>query len=541
LALQALWLPRYRDLLEVLERARPGVTVRWPQSVVELAAGRKLELTVAAIRRAFESDPRLAAAARAAIDRGNYSEDRARALRALLDAYAGPASRYFNLYGPARSLRTIPYDQALSGQGDVAGKIVFVGFSEPRQPTQADYFYSVFSEQTGINLSGVELGATALANLIDRRALEPLPLPWHVLVVFAFGMVFGVLVGGGSMRRAIGALVGGAVLYVAIAYWLFAAHDIWLPLVVPLLVQMPAAFAVALWWNYREVAAQRERVRTALGYYVPRAVARRLAAATTATGANRQLLHGTCLVTDAEQYTAVAERLRPDDLATLMNDYYGAIFRVVQTHGGEVSDTAGDSMVAVWASAQPDATARLRAAQAALAIVTAVERFNELHPEQRLPTRIGLESGELVIGDVGAEQRYEYRAIGDIVNTAARIQALSQLLGTRVLASGATIEGTTGLRTRGLGAFLLRGKRLPVEVHELLASAGGVDDDGLAAFAIALAAFRTGSWHEAADRFAALAARFPNDGPSRYYAALAAAYRREPPNEWRGAVRVDVK
>jgi adenylate cyclase len=307
-----------------------------------------------------------------------------------------------------------------------------------------------------------------------------------------------------------------------------------------LLLQAPAAFGVALWWSFRELAAQRERVRTALGYYVPPALARRLAAQTVTIAAGRQLLHGTCLVTDAEQYTAVAEKLAPEDLASLMNDYYAAIFRVVEAHGGEVSDTAGDSMVAVWASAEPDAAARSRAAQAALGILAAVDEFNA-HRTTRLPTRVGLESGELLFGNIGAEQRYEYRAIGDIVNTAARIQGLNQLLGTRALVSAATLEGVTGLPTRAVGTFLLRGKLQPVNVHEPISAGAVLDDDGLEAFAAALAVFRSGSWDEAHDRFAALAARFPADGPSRYYESLAAGYRREPPVEWRGAVRVTAK
>ena len=146
---------------------------------------------------------------------------------------------------------------------------------------------------------------------------------------------------------------------------------------------MPGGFGVAAWWNYREIAVQRERVRTALGYYVPRSLARRLTEQTVAAGANRELLHGTCLVTDAEHYTSVAETLAPTELAALMNDYYRAIFNVVQTSGGEISDTAGDSMIAVWATAEPDATVRLRAAQAALAILEAVDAFNREHPQTR--------------------------------------------------------------------------------------------------------------------------------------------------------------
>jgi hypothetical protein len=97
------------------------------------------------------------------------------------------------------------------------------------------------------------------------------------------------------------------------------------------------------------------------------------------------------------------------------------------------------------------------------------------------------------------------------------------------------------LPTRALGTFLLRGKLRPVSVHEPLAVVVALDDDDLETFAAALAVFRSASWAEAHERFAALAARFPADGPSRYYEALAASHRREPPAEWHGAIRVSAK
>jgi adenylate cyclase len=337
-------------------------------------------------------------------------------------------------------------------------------------------------------------------------------------------------------------VVAGALGYFAVALWQFSSYYVWLPLVAPLLVQLPVGFGVTAWWNYREVAQQRERVQTALGYYVPKSAARRLMQQTVTIGAHRQLLHGTCLVTDAEHYTAVAERLSPTQLAGLMNDYYEAIFRVVQNYGGEISDTAGDSMVAVWASAQPDDAARLRAAQAALAILGAVNEFNRDHSHAPLPTRIGLESGEMLLGDIGGELRYEYRAIGDIVNTAARIQGLNQPLGTRVLISAATLDESGEMEARDVGTFLLRGKLLPVRVLEPLSGATcRLGDEGLAEFGGGLAAFRAGAWQEACDRFAALAARFPDDGPSRYYELTARTFLADPPPTWSGAIRLTAK
>ena len=538
-ALQAYLIHSYAPFVTELERAKPGVSAGWPRTDVEVAAAGNLESLVETIRRAFQGDPDLAARVSSALDR--VPRQNAALLRVLLDVYSGEDSRYLNYYGPARTVRTIPYDEVENGVGDldVVGKMVFVGFSETRQPDQKDDFFSVFSQRTGVNLSGVEVGATAFANLVDSRSLLALPMPLHLLLVLLLGLAFGVafwpLRSGGALLGAL--LVIGA--YASFAYWQFVTYSLWWPVAVPLLGQLPAAVALVLWRNYRDLARQRQRVRTALGYYVPTAVANRLAEQSTAMESSRQLLHGTCLVTDAEQYTALAERLKPDPLAALMNDYYRVLFRIVEEHGGEISDTAGDSMVAVWATAEPAPKVQARALGASVALIEAVETFNQQRPNTQLPTRIGLESGELVIGNIGSEQRYEYRAIGDIVNTAARIQGLNSILGTRVLVSSTTLAGLTGSSTRDVGTFLLRGKRLPVSVHEPLATARmAFDSSTLGLFAAALAAFRAGRWAEAHKLFVSIDL---DDGPTLFYTALAAQYLREPPAVWTGAVVITVK
>jgi adenylate cyclase len=318
---------------------------------------------------------------------------------------------------------------------------------------------------------------------------------------------------------------------------------VWLPVLVPLFVQVPTAALVAVCLNYVQLARQRERVQVALGYYVPRAVVNRLAEQSVSEAADRQLLHGTCLFTDAEAYTTVSEALRPEALAALMNDYYRVMFAVVQRHGGIVSDTAGDSMVALWATAKPDADSRTRACHAALEIVDAVAEFNRDRGGMQLPTRVGLESGEVLLGNIGAEQRFEYRAIGDIVNTASRLQGLNALLGTRVLVSDATAVGTPGLVTRNLGAFLLRGKKTPIRVHEpvgFAAASDGAREPLFASFAAALEQFESQRWSDAARAFADILGRFPGDGPSVFYAGLSADYERQP-RPWTGAISITVK
>jgi adenylate cyclase len=542
LALQAFLLDRYERFATLVAAASPTLSGALPRSRAELAAG-DVRDSMRTLRNGFRADPALAAALRADLDESADAAE-SRALRALIDVYSGPPARYLNLYGPPRTIAMIPYDLASADAAslDVAGKMVFVGFAETRQSDEADTFTSLFSKTTGEKISGVEIGATAFANLLDGRALTPIAMPHHLLLVVGFGLLLGLVVAS-STRRALALAVAAALVYFGAAYALFAFQHYWIPMLVPLTVQIPVATLAALTLNYLDLHRQRARVETAFGYYVPRALVNRLAEQSVSAAANRQLIRGTCLFTDAEEYTTVSEALPPEELGALMNEYYGAMFRVVERHGGMVSNTSGDSMVALWADVTPDAGAHAKACRAALEIVDAVSAFNRGRGARQLPTRVGLESGEVMLGNIGAEQRFEYRAIGDIVNTASRLQGLNRVLRTRVLVSDATLAGAAGLEARDLGKFLLRGKRTAIRVHEPLGFGAALDArarDLKTAFAAALAQFERQHWDQAAQAFAALAQRFPDDGATAFYAGQSAAFRQSP-HAWRGAILVAEK
>lgn len=543
-ALQLQLLDRYDSLRALLVAEAPSLGGVLPRTREDLVAARGVEGVMRSIRGAFRADPDLLARLRRRLAALPGGRSETAELSALIETYGGPDSRYLNYYGPARTIPTIPYDQVLASESglDLTGKTVFVGYSDPSQPRQLDFFHSVFSERTGSNLSGVEIGATAFANLLEGRALKPLSMPQHLLLVLLWGTAVGTVLSLLSTPRAFGVGLLAAAGFAAAAYEAFAASAVWLPLLVPVFVQVPSALAAVVFANYRELNRRRHRVEIALGYYLPAAEVRKLAEASAAVRSGGRLLHGTCLFTDAEQYTTVSETLRPEALAELMNDYYRAMFEVVQRHGGFVSDTAGDSMVAVWATAQPDPDSNARACRAALEILEAIEDFNRHRGRPRLPTRVGLDSGEILLGNIGAEQRFEYRAIGDIVNTASRIQGFNKWLGTRALVSESALDRSLGVTTREVGDFLLRGKTLPVRLYELSGTESGADEQRLReGFAAALERFRKADWERARQAFAELAERFPQDGPTRYYLGLAGQYCTHAPDSWDGAIAVSVK
>jgi adenylate cyclase len=161
---------------------------------------------------------------------------------------------------------------------------------------------------------------------------------------------------------------------------------------------------------------------------------------------------------------------------------------------------------------------RRRACLAALEIQQAVAAFNRSAAPLSLPTRIGLNAGWVLVGNVGGSGHFAYSVVGDAVNTASRLESLNKQLGTRILASDAVTGGLGDLLTRPLGRFLVSHKTQPLTIAEVLGRQGDPHDPALlAAFAEALAAFQAERWAEAAARFETTLADHPADGPTRFY------------------------
>ena len=465
-------------------------------------------------------------------------------MNALLSLYSDESSRYIDFYGPPHSITTVPFhkvfEDPLDTSIDLSGKAVFVGFSEQLQPEQKDGFYTVFSQDDGLDLSGVEIAATAFGNLLEGRTLKPLPPRYHLLVIVIWGMALATLffILPGQFAIPAAALVASC--WICLALALFSRSSLWMPLVTPLLFQFPVALVGALLWRFLSTRRERRRIREAFGFYLPSRVVDELVNHLEEIPTQGELVYGVCLATDAEKYTHLSENMAPDRLRTLLNRYYQSLFTPVRRHGGTISDVVGDAMMAIWAAATPTNSIRSNASRAALEILNAVDDFNEQSHDTRLPTRIGIHGGEVLLGNVGAGDHYEYRAVGDIVNTASRIEGLNKQLGTCLLATAEVVQDLEGIMTREVGQFRLKGKQNSITVYELMGLREHVTEAIVCMrgrFAQGLDRFRQGQWKEAAGIFRKLSSEFPTDGPSRYYLGLCEQYLDQPPSgPWDGIV-----
>jgi adenylate cyclase len=441
--------------------------------------------------------------------------------KSLLSLYTKEARPYLNFYGPPGSITTYPYQTLLSGASpstqEFQDKVIFIGYAGDYQPEQKDGFYTIFSQASGLDLSGVEIAATAFANLLNRETISPLPPAGLALFLLLYGfgitLLFRFLPGSSGLLAGLGL----AITHLLFAYLLFVDYQLWIPWFVPLALQMPLALILYLTWHYRQMRISREKLRELFGYYLPNDVIDQLAQDQEEALQQREVAYGVCLASDAQQYTKLAETMEPEALQTFLNKYYEVLFVPVRSRGGVVSDVVGDAMLAIWPSTTPDLTLAQKACEAALDINLALEHADF---EPKLHTRIGLHAGKLVMGHVGAIDHFEYRAVGDMVNTTSRIENLNKLLGTSILASGDLIKDLQGIVLRELGEFPVPGRQQPITLYEVAASEVTVTPEMRSlhtAFADALNDWRQGDRKIATEKFEAILREFPDDGPSAYY------------------------
>lgn len=429
--------------------------------------------------------------------------------------------RYLNFYGPPRTIKTIPAYQLLQGYSThaLAGKAVFIGRSETDLSDQRDGFMTVFSRNDGLDLSGVEIAATAFANLLHGTSLKPLPTPGIMAGLALYGLVTAMLVSSFVPLAALMIALALALAWLLLTFEVFQ-HAIWLPWLIPVFLQTPLALLGSLFGQYWENGRERQRIQQAFSRYLPQHVVDQLVHQTGAVSEERQLVFGVCLASDAGSYTSLAETMTPHDLHQLMNQYYQTLFSPVRKHGGIISDVVGDAMLALWPGVGAEHTARQAACAVALEIITQLERFSSLQ-DHKLNTRIGLHAGDLVLGNVGAVDHYEYRPVGDIVNTSTRIEGLNKLLGTRILASAEVTRGLEDFIWRPMGRFRLAGKRNPIEIHELMGSVSALNSASLLSlrdqFSTALALFQRGDFTTAQSLWLSIKQTYPDDQPTRFY------------------------
>lgn len=555
-ALQLFSMEAYGDFVRLLEKVSPKHAGKLPLDGERAIRAKGIKELMKDIRQIFESEPSIADLMMKEVESSEASHDekKQRLIKSLIKTYAGGNTRYINYYGYPGTVTTVPYYRALqpskgkSGdkQIDVKGKAVFVGLSEVLLAERKDSFYTVFSRANGTFIGGVEIMATAFSNLLSNRPVQRAGARSFFLIIIIWGILLGVLCRMVPLPIAAGGAVVMSVLYLVAAAYEFKNYDMWYPIVIPLFVQAPFAFFGSVVWNYIDTSKELKNVRNAFGHYLPEDVVNRLAKDVAYIQTGSKVIDGICLMTDAQEYTTLSENMGPHELRGFMNRYYETMFKPVKQHGGVVSGVTGDAMLALWVAARADTALKNKACCAALDINQAMRNFKQKGSDMvNIKTRIGVHYGQIILSNIGALDHYQYTPMGDIVNTASRIEGLNKYLGTSLLVSEEVINQLDGFLVRDVGKFRLKGKIKPIAAYELMGHADKAEEKKKTACAIfdeGLSAFKKKSWDEAKERFKRTVELLGTDGPSRFYLELVKEYEMNPPSEpWDGVIQMEKK
>ena len=475
----------------------------------------------------FENQSANPAIQREQLTSEQLTDEQARLLHSLVQLYRGANVRFLNFYGGPGSILNLPYQSVIQGEDpnlapgalDVRGKIVFVGYSDLFDPGQPDRFYTIFTQDNGVDLSGVEIAATALGNLLRDESLKPLGAVHTLLLLLAFGLVLGAISYLMPANFGVPASLLLAGIYLALAQWNFNQHHFWWPLATPLLVIVPLALTLGLFGQYR---LERKRARTfsdAIRLYLPEEVSRQMAVdSERAANVINKVTYSSCLATDMAGFSTLAETMNPGQLAQFLNDYFEALAQPLKEQGVNITEFRADAIMCAWTGPRDDPRVRRLPIIAALAACKAIAKFN-LTRDLSGQLRVGIAEGDVYVGHAGGGGHFVYSIVGDCANTASRIEGLNKQLHTQVLATSSVLQGIEDFLTRRVGNFYFVGKSEALAICEIAAPFNLASDTQKQIFydyQIALDYFEAGDWNRAQAQLEAILMAHPQDGPSQF-------------------------
>lgn len=368
------------------------------------------------------------------------------------------------------------------------------------------------------SIAGIYIHATAVNNLIRRDAA--VELDGHA--TFAIAALIALLAAAGALlfaplgaAAAFGLLATVGLLDAIVAF----RYGTVIPIVEPFLAGLGA---LALTIGYRFATADKDRrlLQKSFGLYLAPDVVNRMLNSRKLPELGGETREVTVFFSDLQGFSKIAEQISAESLTALMNDYLSAMTDIIESHGGYVDKYIGDSIVAVFGAPADDPGHAANAARAALdccAKLAELNRDGEAFRAHPLAQRIGINTGEAVVGNLGSRRRFNYSVMGDTVNLASRLEGANKFYGTTIIASEATMASAgSEFAWRELDAVRVKGRTQALRIYELLARESELTESQRES----VFAYADGLMHWRAREFAAAAASFGRSAETDRAAAM---------------------
>lgn len=458
-----------------------------------------------------------------------------------------------NYYGKEGTFTYCSYVDVLNEEvpkEKLKGKIVLVGYTDT-----AKGLYDLRVTPFSPNYPGVEVHATAIQNLIENKFMTRLNafgimgmlLQIFLIFLFAIIITLGFAYSKFSFRKGNFITILSIVTYIIVAQVLFNI-GIWVELFYPIIVFV-FLYMLLMATNYFDEELEKKKIKHAFQHYMSPSLMEEVLKHPEKLKLGGERKNLTAFFSDIEGFTTISEGLEPEQLVEFLNEYLSEMTDIIFKHEGMVDKFEGDAIMAVFGSPIYMEDHPLKSCMAALEYQERLAQLREKWAGNGRPpiyARIGINTGEMVSGNMGSSQRFEYTVIGDEVNLASRLEGANKEYNTYTMISYETYRHVMDfVEVRELDIIRVKGKKKPVDVFELLCKKGELKEEKtkmLEMYSQGLILYRMKEWNRAIEFFNKALEIDSADGPSKLYIKRCQYFIQNPPEEdWDGVYTMKSK
>jgi adenylate cyclase len=451
-----------------------------------------------------------------------------------------------NYRGGPKTFPHVSITDILNGKADntlLKNRVVIVGATA-----------TALSDIRSTPFSTVSPGCEIHANIIDSILSNdqlyhpPLYSMWSVFAIALAGVILGLVL------PFVGA-VPGILIYscLGIGYWglcqiLFSRTGLVLNMIYPLTV-LTLVYITVTADRYLSESKKKKFISDAFSTYLAPSVVKQLIKSPEKLGLGGEDREITAFFSDVQGFTSISEKLSAKELVELLNEFLTEMTDIILTHEGTVDKFEGDAIIAFFGAPNTLENHARTTCKACVAMHDRLKILNERWKQEHRPQlhmRIGLSSGIAVVGNMGSVNRMDYTMMGDVVNTAARLEGVNKVYGSYSMISETT-KNMAGpeIETREIDTIFLVGKNEPVTIYQIIGLKGHVDENLLKTVAFyekGLSHYKINDFKTALTHFEQALTISLDDGPSKTMADRCRKYiKNPPPSDWNGVFKITSK
>ncbi len=450
--------------------------------------------------------------------------------------YHGPGNTYTRYSLGDLVLHKLPPE-------DFRDKLVLIG---PTATGIGDFAVTPFQQ---MEFPGVEVHANLIDNILNgqfvQRGIPENMIDLGFILLFSLGT--GIMLGYVSPIRATTIVIVVLGFFVWLAYDLFAYHRIWILVFLPT-ATLTTNYAAIISYRFFFEEKEKRKVRGVFQHYMAHSLINQLLENPEQVHLGGEEKELSVMFADIRGFTTISEGLSPSKLVELLSQYLSEMTDTIFKNWGTLDKYIGDAIMAFWGAPYPQPDHAERACQAALQMLDTLKRMQagwEAEGRPRIDIGVGVNSGPVLVGNMGSRLRFNYTVMGDNVNLASRLEGLNKEFATHLIISESAYEQVRGkFVARELDFIRVKGKKKPVRIYELLGRIEAYDHhrDLIERFGRGLEEYRGGQWESAIGVFRELRRDYPEDGPSAVFLERCRDYIAEPPQGiWDGVHVMETK